>query len=73
MIFTEGQGKINFENGTLDLETMTLFPFKREDYLTYCLPYCYTPGTHPVINKFLKETIPMSMPVRRIWHILAWH
>jgi hypothetical protein len=30
-IFTEGQGKITFENGTLDLETMTLFPFKRED------------------------------------------
>jgi phage/plasmid-associated DNA primase len=58
MIFTEGQGKINFENGTLDLETMTLFPFKREDYLTYCLPYCYAPGTHPVINRFLKDTIP---------------
>jgi hypothetical protein len=24
MIFAEGQGKINIENGTLDLETMTL-------------------------------------------------
>jgi phage/plasmid-associated DNA primase len=58
MIFTEGQGKINFENGTLDLETMTIRPFKREDYLTYCLPYCYAPGTHPLINTFLKETIP---------------
>jgi phage/plasmid-associated DNA primase len=34
MIFTEGQGRINFENGTLDLETMMLWPFKREDYLT---------------------------------------
>jgi phage/plasmid-associated DNA primase len=58
MIFTEGQGKINFENGTLDLSTMTLFPFRREDYLTYCLSYCYAPGTHPLINQFLKETIP---------------
>ncbi len=58
MIFTEGQGKINFENGTVDLETMTLHPFKREDYLTYCLPYCYAPGKHPTINHFLKETIP---------------
>jgi phage/plasmid-associated DNA primase len=58
LIFTEGQGKINFENGTLDLETMTMLPFKREDYLTYCLPYCYAPGTHPLINAFLKETIP---------------
>ena len=57
-IFTEGQGKINFDNGTLDLETMTLYPFKREDYLTFCLPYCYTPGKHPTINHFLKETIP---------------
>src|SRR2546421_149350 len=58
MIFTEGQGKINFENGTLDLETMTLYPFKREDYLTYCLPYCYAPGNHPTISRFLKDTIP---------------
>jgi phage/plasmid-associated DNA primase len=57
-IFTEGQGKLNFENGTLDLSTMTLLPFKREDYLTYCLPYCHTPGKHPTINHFLKETIP---------------
>jgi phage/plasmid-associated DNA primase len=58
MIFTEGQGKINFENGTLDLSTMTLFPFRREDYLTYCLSYYYAPGTHPTIDRFLKETIP---------------
>jgi phage/plasmid-associated DNA primase len=58
MIFTEGQGKINFENGTLDLETMTMLPFRREDYLTYCLPYCYAPGTHPLIDTFLKVTIP---------------
>jgi phage/plasmid-associated DNA primase len=58
MIFTQGQGKINFENGTPDLSTMTIRPFKREDYLTYCLSYCYTPGTHPLINTFLKETIP---------------
>src|SRR5579884_1733456 len=57
-LFTEGQGKLNFENGTLDLETMTIRPFKREDSLTYCLPYCYAPGKHPTINTFLKDTIP---------------
>lgn len=32
-IFTEGEGKITFENGTLDLETMTILPFKREEDL----------------------------------------
>jgi phage/plasmid-associated DNA primase len=58
MIFSEGQGKINFEKATLDLSTMTLFPFRREDYLTYCLSYYYAPGTHPTIDRFLKETIP---------------
>ncbi len=58
VIFTEGCGKVNFENGTLDLDTNTLLPFKREDYLTHCLPYCYVPGKHPTINHFLKDTIP---------------
>jgi len=58
IVFFPGVGKINFENGTLDLESMTLYPFQREDHLTYCLEYCYAPAHHPTINKFLRETIP---------------
>ena len=58
-IFAEGQArKINFANGTLDVETMQLSAYRREDYLTYCLPYDYAPGPHTRIDAFLEQTIP---------------
>lgn len=58
-LFAEGQsGKVNFENGTLDIATMCLHPHQREDYLTYCLPYDYTPGSHTLITSTLEQIIP---------------
>lgn len=59
MIFPEQRGRlVNFANGTLDTETMLMLPHRREDYLTYCLPYPYVPGQHQLITDFLEQTIP---------------
>ncbi len=52
---------VNFQNGTLDLATMTGHRHTAEDNLTECLPYDYTPkGNFPTIEHFLKSAIPDS-------------
>lgn len=57
--FTPTPGLVNFANGTLELSTMQLRGHRREDNLTYCIPYCYNPyGTHYNIDRFLAEVIP---------------
>lgn len=51
--------KVNFANGTLELNSLQLTPFNPDDNFTYCLGYSYTPGgKHPNIDKTLEETIP---------------
>jgi P4 family phage/plasmid primase-like protien len=48
------EGKVNFANGTLDVESGVLSPHNREDLFTYCLPYSYDPGTpYNTIERFL--------------------
>ncbi|MDP9315474.1 MAG: hypothetical protein M3R24_32210 [Chloroflexota bacterium] len=49
---------INFQNGTLDLETMQQVPHHHTHRLTYCLPYEYRPGVHARIDAFLTATLP---------------
>lgn len=57
--FKQAENKINFANGTLDLDTMELMLFNRADNFTYCLPYNYDPHSkHPLIDKFLSEVLP---------------
>jgi phage/plasmid-associated DNA primase len=59
MIFPESQGRlVNFANGTLDTTTSLMLPHRREDYLTYCLPYNYVPGQHQRISDFLEQAVP---------------
>ncbi len=50
---------INFQNGTLDLDTMTGHPHTVADNLISCLPYDYSKkGDYPTIADFLRDTIP---------------
>ncbi|MDP9315428.1 MAG: hypothetical protein M3R24_31970, partial [Chloroflexota bacterium] len=49
---------INFQNGTLDLNSMELRSHGEGDGLVYCLPYDFYPGSHPRIDAFLADTLP---------------
>jgi len=50
---------VNFSNGTLDPATGQLHEQRREDHLTRCLPYDYTPdAVFPRISDFLTRSIP---------------
>jgi putative DNA primase/helicase len=51
-------GLVNFRNGTLDLDTMTLRAHDPGDGLDTCLPYDYRPGAHPAIDSVLMQTVP---------------
>jgi phage/plasmid-associated DNA primase len=48
---------VNFNNGTLFLDSMELKPHCKDDDLTYCLFYDYAPGEHPTITKFLRSVL----------------
>ncbi len=57
--FDLAAGRVNFQNGTLDLSTLSLQGHDRADGLTECIPYAYTPEDHySRIQKFLQEAIP---------------
>lgn len=47
---------LNFKNGTLGLNTITLRPPSRDDLLTYCLPFDYDPDAQAPI--WLNEYLP---------------
>jgi len=50
---------VNFSNGTLDPAIGQLHEQRREDHLTRCLPYNYTPdAAFPQISDFLTRSIP---------------
>lgn len=49
---------LNLENGTLDLDTLTLNPHDRDDYLTYVLSYKYDPeAIAPRFERFVSEVL----------------
>lgn len=53
--------KINFKNGTLDInrETTVLRDFDKKDFLTYQLPYEYDPEAKaPMFEKYLNRVLP---------------
>ena len=54
--FTVVEGKLNFKNGVLDLETAIMEPHSSGYGFTYTIPYDYSPsGSCPVFEKFLGE------------------
>ena len=54
----DASNTLNLSNGTLDLETITLRPHSRDDFLTSLLPYDYDPrATAPLFEKFLTEVL----------------
>ncbi len=56
--FDLSAGLVNFQNGTLDLSTLSLQGHNRADGLTGCIPYAYTPeDRYGRIQKFLQEAI----------------
>ena len=55
----QADGKINFENGTLDLTTHLLGAHNPKDYFRYVLPYAYDPTAKcPLFMKYLEEVLP---------------
>ena len=55
----QADDKINFENGTLDLNTHQLGAHNPMDYFRYVLPYAYDPNaTCPKFMKYLEEVLP---------------
>ena len=55
----QADGKINFENGTLDLTTHLLGAHNPKDYFRYVLPYSYDPTAKcPLFMKYLEEVLP---------------
>ncbi|MHB8751476.1 MAG: DNA primase family protein, partial [Aggregatilineales bacterium] len=57
--FAPARRQINFQNGTLDLDTLTGHLHTASDNLTSCLPYDYDRnGEYPAIARFLGHAIP---------------
>lgn len=58
---TEGVTLLNFTNGTFEVtaKSQQLRPFRREDFLTYQLPFAYDPtAAAPKWTKYLDEVLP---------------
>lgn len=56
-----GKTTVNLQNGTFEIEKnkFTLREFRREDFLTYQLPFAYDESAHaPRWNAFLNQVIP---------------
>jgi P4 family phage/plasmid primase-like protien len=50
---------VNFQNGTLPLDSLQLRAHERTDGLTHCLPFAYEPEhDYPQIRQFLSRAIP---------------
>lgn len=54
--FIQVDGKLNFNNGVLDLETGNIIPHSTEYGFTYTIPYDFAPrGACPTFEKFIKD------------------
>ena len=57
-VFMPTPRRVNFLDGTLNLDTDTLEPHSREDNISYCLEYNYTSdGNFPTILSFLTSIL----------------
>ena len=69
----QAKGKINFQNGTLNLKTNRLEPHRKEDFFRYVLPYQYEPqATCPMFRKYLAEVIPDEDTRKVLLEYVGW-
>jgi putative DNA primase/helicase len=65
--FTNMQGKLNFENGVLDLETFDLLPHSEEYGFTYVIPYDYEEGKEcPRFDQFMDEVTENDNEIKKL-------
>lgn len=65
--------KINFQNGTLDLQTMGLVRHDWKDYFRYMLPYDYDPVANcPAFKKYLNEVMPEKEAQNVLAEYIGW-
>lgn len=65
--------KINFQNGTLDLQTMGLVRHDWKDYFRYMLPYDYDPVANcPSFKKYLNEVMPEKEAQNVLAEYIGW-
>jgi len=71
----KGPTLINLANGTLEITggTVKLREHRREDFLTYCLPYPYKPeATAPLFGKYLDRVLPDKESQKIIQEFLGY-
>ena len=65
--------KINFRNGTLNLQTMGLVRHDWRDYFRYMLPYDYDPVADcPAFKKYLDEVMPEQEAQNVLAEYIGW-
>ena len=65
--------KINFRNGTLDLQTMGLLKHDWKDYFRYMLPYDYNPVADCLaFKKYLDEVMPEKKAQDVLAEYIGW-
>lgn len=65
--------KINFRNGTLNLQTMGLVKHDWKDYFRYMLPYDYDPVADcPAFKKYLDEVMPEQEAQDVLAEYIGW-
>lgn len=65
--------KINFRNGTLNLQTMGLVKHDWKDYFRYMLPYDYDPTADcPAFKKYLDEVMPEKEAQNVLAEYIGW-
>ena len=69
----QAMDKINFQNGTLDLNTMGVAKHDWKDYFRYVLPYDYDPKADcPMFKKYLNEVMPEKEAQDVLAEYIGW-
>jgi len=72
-IWDKDQFLLNFQNGTMDLNTGELRAHRREDFITKCLDYDFDPDAQcPVWDKFLDRVQPNELTRRYLLKAAAY-
>lgn len=70
-VFDRDPWLFNCQNGTLDLRTDELYPHRREDYITKCVPVAYDPSAacptwDPFLRRIFAEDSELIAYVQRV-------
>lgn len=66
---------INFSNGTLEFDDgiERMREFRKEDFLTYCLPFAYDESaTCPIFDRYLSRVLPDQSAQNVLSEFLGW-